>query len=544
MNRDKIKEKIIIAGLDKYLSAKDDEVFFNGVRLDKKCFQITMIQQSVENDTDEEATRDEVMEAIKELVNESTELSDEERKKRSDELKTKAAATKPRSWRSDLSYDDKGKILKTIENVETWMNNDNRFKDMFNFNSFTNIENYGGEPIKDYNITQWRVICEKELGFNTKDLVESAVQDLTHKHSFNPFVDAINELVWDGNERVATYITDFLGEKYAEHHEYNKEVSTKWFYALMKRLYEPGCDFDNMLITYDSKQGTGKSKLIERIPKALGINYGYCSTISCDNMDKDNVDKMNSTWIVGIDEMTEFLKANPEKTKQFLAQNQDKARLSYNKRSETFLRHCVFYGTTNVEFFLKDYTSEFERRYWIIECDGDPNRTGQWWNENLTDEYIRQMLAEIFYMYRTQPDFDYKTLSPESREILKDIQYRHKTLQNDDVLMEKLDELLNAYYDKTKFVSLNDFEATIERCQYAALKENTTTTNDFFGLQIEEDKYKQIMKIPTTMLKEYIKKHFNRDLSTQYITALLYGKWEKKVISYNSCSKNCWTRIL
>ena len=542
MNRDKIKEKIIVAGLDKYLSAKDDNLFYNGIKLDKKCFQITMIQGAVENGTDEEATRDEIMEAIKELVAESADMSAEEKEKRSEEVKTKVSAAKPRTWRSDLDYDDKGKILKKIENVEIWMDNDRRFKDMFNYNGFTSLENYGSEPIKDYNITQWRVMCEKELGFNTKDLIEAAVQDLAHKHTFNPFIDVIDNLVWDGQERMSTYYTTFLGEKYAEHHEYNKEVSSKWWYALIKRLYEPGCLFDNMLITYDSKQGTGKSKLVERIPKALGIDYGYCSTISCDNMDKDNVDKMNSTWIVGIDEMTEFLKANPEKTKQFLAQCQDKARLSYNKRSETFYRHCVFYGTTNVEYFLKDYTSEFERRYWIIECDGDPNRTGQWWNENLTDEYIRQVVAEAYYLYRTQPDYDYMTLSMESREILKDIQYRHKTLQNDDVLIEQLDTLLNAYYDKTEFVSLGDFEATIERCQYAALK-TTPTTADFLGIQISDEKYKQIYKIPTTLLKEYIKKHFSRELSTQYINALLYQRWIKRVERYNNKATNCWCRI-
>lgn len=446
-------------------------------------------------------------------------------------------------WTEFLDRDKNGKPVKTLKNVEIWLNGDPRFAGKFNYNEFTRLESYGDEPIKDYNISQWRILCEDALGFNTKDLIETAVQDLAHKKSFNPFKEAISKLVWDGEERMATYFIKFLGEKYPEYHTYNEEVSTKWWYALIKRLYEPGCNFDNMLIVYDSKQGTGKSKLVERIPMAVGIDYGYCSTISCDNMDKDNVDKMNSTWIVGIDEMTEFLKINPEKTKQFLAQSQDKARLSYNRRSEIFNRHCVFYGTTNVEFFLKDYTSDYERRYWIMDCDGDPMRTGQWWKENLTDEYIQQVIAEAYHMYRTQPDFDYLTLSLESREILKKIQYAHKTLQNDELLIDDLEKILNAYYDKQEFVSLKDFEAAIERSKFANVM-NTPTTNEFFGIPSEDIKYRQIDKIPTKLLKAYLKKqNNNRDFSTQYISAILTYTWTKKVAKYLGINTNCWCRI-
>lgn len=450
-------------------------------------------------------------------------------------------AKKP--WTTMIVRDKNGKPFKTLENVEIWLENDPQFAGKFNYNEFTRLESYGNEPIVDYHITHFRFLCEKALGFNSKDLVDTAVQEVAHKRTFNPFKDTISKLVWDGEERMATYFIKFLGERNPEHHEYNKEVATKWWYAAMKRIFEPGCPFDNMLIMYDSKQGTGKSKLVERISQALGIDYGYCSTISCDNMDKDNVDKMNSTWIVGIDEMTEFLKLNPEKTKQFLAQSQDKARLSYNRRSEIFNRHCVFYGTTNVEFFLKDYTSDYERRYWIMDCDGDPMRTGQWWKENLTDEYIQQVIAEAYHMYRTQPDFDYLTLSLESREILKKIQYAHKTLQNDDILMKNLDLVLNAKYDKTKFFSLKDFEAAIERTQYAGLM-NTTTTNEFFGIDSVDTKYEQITKIPTTLLKEYIKKTTGRDVTTQYVSALLSEQWEKKVASYLGKATQCWCRLV
>ena len=440
-------------------------------------------------------------------------------------------------WYDKYKVDEKGKILKTQNNIITLFENDPRFKGKFLYNEFTGYETFNGELIEDHNISEFRSICEEELGFNNRDYLISALQTVTYKYSFNPFKQKLDEIIWDGIERAETFFIKFIG---VHDTTLNRSLTKKWFYAMMKRLYEPGCDFDNMLIIYDSKQGTGKSKIVQRLIESLGVNYGYDTSISCDNRDKDNVDKLNKTWIVGIDEMQEFLKRNPEQTKQFLAQSFDTARLSYAIRSKQYLRHCVFYGNSNIEYFLKDYTSNFERRYWIMEADGEVHDK-EWWDNNLTVEYCQQVLAEMKYFYKTNPSFYYTGLSLKEQEELKEVQFRHKTLNNDDLLQHKIFKVLDKDYANVNFNNYDDFYNCAINSDVRVI---TETSAEFFGEKTTEDSAGgKINKIPVRWIKMLVEEAFKRTISTQYITALISTKWEYKVAKYNNVATNCYIRI-
>ena len=439
-------------------------------------------------------------------------------------------------WYMQLEFDKDDKPKKTLNNVITFFEHYPLFKDKFYYNDFTQYEEYDNELIKDFHIGEFRSLCERELGYETKDKVECAVQCITHRNSFNPFKDKLNELLWDGEERAETFFIDFIG---VHDTALNRSLTKKWLYAMIKRLYEPGCPFDNMLIIYDAKQGTGKSKIIERLVYSLGINYGYNTSISCDNKDKDNVDKLNKTWVVGIDEMNEFLKKNPEQTKQFLAQSTDQARLSYAKRSEIYKRHCVFYGNSNLEYFLKDYTSPFERRYWIMEATGEVHNN-KWWNEHLTDEYCQQVLAEMKYFYDNNPEFNYATLDKEEMEELEEVQYRHKTLNNDELLKYNILKILNKQYDKMEFESYEEFKGKASDNNVNSYVD--TPTSQFFDID-ETEKPIQIQRLPVQWLKMIVEENFHRNVTTRYITALLRNIWTYKVAKYKGKSTICYIKL-
>ena len=335
----------------------------------------------------------------------------------------------------------------------------------------------------------------------------------------------------------------------------------KWLYAAMKRLYEPGCSFDNMPIIYDPTQGTGKSKVIERLVTCFrsidpALSYGFDATITADTKDKDNVDKMNRSWICLQDELTEFLKSNPEATKQFLSQSIDTARLSYAKRSKDFKRHCVFIATTNVDYFLKDTTTDFERRYWIMEANGEVHST-QWWKENLTDKYLLQVWAEVYYFYRNNPDFEYATLNLDERQQLQEVQDRHKTLNLDDVLKDKITEILDARYYKNTFTSYEDFKRTVKTTDLD--NSNAVINNTVFESQQVIDDFmnenntpncaaavntyqteneKRIDVLPTKWLKRYLNDelHESRKLTSRYISKLI--GWKLYGAKYKGTNEN------
>lgn len=446
-------------------------------------------------------------------------------------------------WYAKLDFDKDGNPCKTLNNVKTFLENYPAYKDKFSYNEFTCYENFDGLPMEDYMIPDIRLVVESNLNFESKDKVETAVTHLCHQSSFNPFKRIIDDIMWDGQHRAEELFIKYLG---VDDTPLNRSITMKWFYAAMKRLYEPGCSFDNMPIIYDPTQGTGKSKVIERLVTCFrtvdpALSYGFDATITADTKDKDNVDKMNRSWICLQDELTEFLKANPEATKQFLSQSIDTARLSYAKRSKDFKRHCVFIATTNVDYFLKDTTTDFERRYWIMEANGEV-RSAQWWKENLTDNYLLQVWAEVYYFYRNNPDFEYATLNLDERQQMQEVQDRHKTLNLDDVLKDKITEILDARYYKNVFVSYEDFKRTVKTTDFdnsnyvvnQSVADSQTVLDDFIGTTntpncatavsaYQSDKDKRIDVLPAKWLKRYLddELHEARRLSSRYIAKLI-----------------------
>ena len=437
-------------------------------------------------------------------------------------------------WYQYLEVNDKGKIIHSANNIYNLLKYHPQWKDKWSYNDFTQYENYNGQMIDDRIVSVWNVDVEKCLTYTSKNYIIDSFIKLCLEKSFNPFKDALNNIVWDGVERAETFFIDFLG---VEDTKLNRSMTKKWLYAMIKRLYEPGCDFDNMLVIYDENQGTGKSKLMKRLVQCLGVPYGYDTSISC-GLDKDNIDKLTKTWVAAIDELTSFMKSAPEKTKQFISISEDTARLSYARRSRTFKRHCVFYGTTNIDYFLKDYTNVYERRYWVMDAHGE-RREKEWWDKNCPDSYLQQVLAEMYYFYRSNPNYNYSMLTVEEDNLLIEVQAKHKTLNNDDVLIEKIRTLLDKKYDITIFDSYEIFKSKATT-DYVPVGEET---QKFFDITLNDKTY-IIDKLPVIWLKTFIAENFKRDLTTNYLSQIMLRLgWKYNKLRYNGNSINCYERI-
>ena len=84
-------------------------------------------------------------------------------------------------------------------------------------------------------------------------------------------------------------------------------------------------------------------------------------------------------------------------------------RAAYDRRATTTYRHCVFAITVNDSEFLRDVTGN--RRYMILHCKSKMFD----YVPGLTDDYIKQVWAEVFRKYNEMFDndnsFDEKKLS-------------------------------------------------------------------------------------------------------------------------------------
>jgi putative DNA primase/helicase len=229
-----------------------------------------------------------------------------------------------------------------------------------------------------------RHYLERSYGITGKEKVMDAVALSAHKHMYNEIQDWLQSLQWDGVRRLDTLLTDYLG---AVDSVYVRSVSRKAIVAGVARAMEPGCKYDQMPIL-SGPQGLGKSTFL----RMLGRRRWYSDSLTTFE-GKEASELIQGIWINEIGELNGFNKSETGAIKQFLSRTEDIYREPYGRRTKSYPRRGVFWGTTNDSEFLKDATGN--RRFWPVDV-------GQWKPTKSVfselEEEVPQIYAEA-YMY-------------------------------------------------------------------------------------------------------------------------------------------------
>lgn len=95
-----------------------------------------------------------------------------------------------------------------------------------------------------------------EYGFDPgREHVRDALHMMALENSFHPIRDYLSGLEWDRTPRLDTLLIDYFG---AEDTPLNRAVGQIVMIAAVRRIRQPGCKFDEILVL-EGKQGTGKS---------------------------------------------------------------------------------------------------------------------------------------------------------------------------------------------------------------------------------------------------------------------------------------------
>jgi len=274
-------------------------------------------------------------------------------------------------WVDELELNEKGNFKSSLTNISLILENDPQLKGAIAYNEFRDelvrkADTPWCECKNPINGDPWR----NEDDVHVKKLLEvtysvspginkfsDSVSLAGYKNRFHPIRDYLNSLDWDGEPRLDSLLTRYLG---VIDNPYTSAVSRKTLCAAVARVFEPGIKFDFVLIL-EGKQGKGKSSFI----KTLGKHW-YGDNISSFN-GKEAVEGMQGVWIMELSELQAFGKADIEKIKSFISRTEDRIRPAYARRVETFQRRCIFIGTTNDTEYLKDETGN--RRYWPVRCE-------------------------------------------------------------------------------------------------------------------------------------------------------------------------------
>lgn len=404
-------------------------------------------------------------------------------------------------------------IAKTPDNIILFLENHPTYAGKLKYNEYLRMKEYDGNEFSDFNQSEISNDIFRNLGYNNKGWVEDALNEVFNRHRYNPVVDYIKSLKWDGRKRMDSIFIDLLD---ADDTDLNRKLTRKWMIAAVKRTLVPGCKFDNMIVLQGA-QGIGKSTICERLAR------GFFSTISLEEIgNKDIIDKMNKTWIAIIDEMDTFNKKEMSSVKTFLSQVKDTTRLAYARNVSNFNRHCIFIGSTNDDTFLRDTTSSVERRFWVIKCnktkmDGKIRQT-------MTDKYVDQLWAEAYHYYMEDPD-QYLDMDQGMIEEFARIQNQFKTF-NDDEIVDFVKDALDREYVINSDGELYDMDQI----------NNTFATGPKH----------HINKIPGFILSQLIIQKFKTQRGTKYLEAALGGEWRYQAARYKKLDNKViksWVRI-
>jgi predicted P-loop ATPase len=179
-------------------------------------------------------------------------------------------------------------------------------------------------------------------------------------NKFHPVREYLASLHWDGVERIDTWLTTYGG---VEDNEYSRAVGALFLIAAVRRVRQPGCKFDEMVILEQEQQGTDKSTALATL--AIRDEW-FTDDLPLNIEGKQVIETLRGKWIVEAGELSGMKRTDIAHLKSFLSRQIDRARLAYGRIVSEVPRQCVIVGTTNDREYLRDTTGN--RRYWPVRC--------------------------------------------------------------------------------------------------------------------------------------------------------------------------------
>lgn len=255
---------------------------------------------------------------------------------------------------------------------------------------------------------------------------------------YNPVQIEIEKTKWDGQRRAEEFLIKWAG---AEDTPVNRECSRLLFAGGIRRAYEPGSKFDNIIVLIGS-QGAGKSTLC----RWLALDDEFYTSIKTISGQKGS-EAIQGKWIIEVEELLAFLANDKsgsrmeENAKAYLSRQSEYYRKPYERRTTDTPRTCLFLGTTNRDEFLEDPTGN--RRWYPVKC----SMLGYdiFDREAECRAYIRQAWAEMLAAYRAG---DPLANPYTSRELEAAVRAWQQTAEVHDELVGMIQDYLDREYPR------------------------------------------------------------------------------------------------
>ena len=259
-------------------------------------------------------------------------------------------------WEGSLPFvrNDSGRILPFASNLSLALT------DMgvsVSHNEFTGrshvegLDGFGPELIEDA-INRIRMEVAERYGFiPPKDWLFDAIRDLALRAKFHPVREMLSvlQVKWDGVARLDTWLSTYGG---ADDTPFVRAVGALTLIAAVRRVREPGCKFDTMLVL-EGSQGSSKSSAISIL--AMRAEW-FADHLPFHADGREVIEHLTGIWLMEAGELTGLGRADVAKVKALLSRGEDRGRAAYARQMQAVKRQCIFIGTTNDSAYLADST--------------------------------------------------------------------------------------------------------------------------------------------------------------------------------------------
>ncbi len=218
----------------------------------------------------------------------------------------------------------------------------------------------GPYPRKLTNADETRLLMFLQMFYSEKyklSTLQESIHGIIREHTYHPVCSWLDTLEWDGQARLDSWLTQVYGVPLDGYH---KAVGSRFLIAAVRRVRQPGCKFDQMIV-FEGPQGIGKSSSLATL---FGSDW-FTDSIA-DLSKKESAIDLRGKWCAEFSEIEHLIHTEVETVKAFLSRSVDHYRAPYEKTSADYPRQCVLVGTTNATEYLRDATGN--RRIWPIRC--------------------------------------------------------------------------------------------------------------------------------------------------------------------------------
>jgi predicted P-loop ATPase len=228
------------------------------------------------------------------------------------------------------------------------------------FNEFAAQMLIDGRPLEDPQLKSLYLEIDREHRFQPPlEYYKMVVEDTAWRHGFHPVKQYLDSITWDQKPRLDTWLIRCAG---VEDSLYTRAVSSIMLIAAVRRIRQPGCKYDEMVV-WESHQGSEKSSAAQ----ALCPNPDWFSDDLRLNLHaQELIEATLGKWIIEASDLAGKKKTEIEQLKAMLSRQRDgPARMAYAHFPVERPRHFIIIGTTNSSAYLTDATGG--RRFWPME---------------------------------------------------------------------------------------------------------------------------------------------------------------------------------